>query len=56
MPRPAKSRMARILVIDDDEAVREATAMVLEGSVSRSWLFRTGNPASKPSRQEHSIW
>ena len=27
----AKSRMARILVIDDDEAVREATAMVLEG-------------------------
>jgi len=31
MPRPAKSRMARILVIDDDDAVREATAMVLEG-------------------------
>jgi CheY-like chemotaxis protein len=30
MPRLAKSRMARILVIDDDEAVREATAMVLE--------------------------
>ncbi|MEA2984872.1 MAG: hypothetical protein QOD94_1126 [Alphaproteobacteria bacterium] len=31
MPRLAKSRMARILVIDDDDAVREATAMVLEG-------------------------
>jgi CheY-like chemotaxis protein len=31
MPPRAKSRMARILVIDDDEAVREATAMVLEG-------------------------
>ena len=30
MPRLAKSRMPRILVIDDDEAVREATAMVLE--------------------------
>ncbi|HET7679933.1 MAG TPA: response regulator [Xanthobacteraceae bacterium] len=31
MPRAAKSRMTRILVIDDDEAVREATAMLLEG-------------------------
>ena len=31
MARLAKSRMARILVIDDDEAVLEATAMLLEG-------------------------